>query len=407
MYRRFLLALLVAATAALSIVPAFAQGPVNDQFCAGGTTVVEPGTTVRNLALFGCSGVVRAGGTVDRDAVVFGGSLTIEQGARVNRTVAIVGGSVLIDGEVGSDVAIAGGSVNLSDTAVVGGNIRIAGGSLQRSPGATVRGSISQENNPRGVIPTFSPFVGTAPVQFFQGGLDFLRSILVALATAVLGVLVVVLFPVPTQRVAATAQGATAPSFGVGCLTLVITPIFLIALAITIIGIPLVLLLALAAAAAWYFGWITIGYIAGLRVLEALKVREITPVLAVIVGVLVIAFIGVVPVIGGLVNILVGTLGVGAVLLTRFGTRAYPSWPASGALDTGPSVGTPPAPGSGLVSTAPTTPTGIVATPPSAPATGSTGGDTPPTQESTGQADRPMLAAPPPEPPAANPPTGA
>ena len=400
MYRKFLLGLLFAAMAALTISPVFAQEPGGDQMCAGGTSIVGPGTTVRNLVLFGCSGVVRAGGTVNQDVAVFGGNLTIEQGARVNRNVAILGGTVQIDGEVGSNVAVAGGSVNLGDSAVIDGNVRVAGGSVQRSAGATVRGSISQENNPRGTLPAFGPFVTANPFRFFDGGFNFLRGLLGALATAVLGVLVVVLFPAHLQRVATTAQTELAPSLGVGCLTMVIAPIMLIALAITIIGIPLVVLLALAGAAAWYFGWITIGYIAGERILAALKVREIAPVLAVIVGVLLIAIVGEVPVAGGLVNILVGALGVGAVLLTRFGTRAYPAWPPSGTAVSNPPPSSPPAPTSGSTEIAPAA-SSMATVPGTAEASGS-GAVT--AQGSPVDAARTPIVPPPAEPPTASPP---
>ena len=65
----FLLALLLGALA----VPAFAQEPGGDKVCAGGSVVVGPGTTVRSLALFGCSGIVRSEATVTGDAVVMGG----------------------------------------------------------------------------------------------------------------------------------------------------------------------------------------------------------------------------------------------------------------------------------------------------------------------------------------------
>jgi hypothetical protein len=324
MKNRIWLAILLALLLASLTAPAFAQEPAGDKFCAGGSATVDAGTTVRNLTLFGCSGSVRSGGTVTNDAVVVGGSLHIEQGAHVNHNVAVIGGSVAVDGEIGGDVSVAGGSVTLSDTAVVNGNVRIAGGSIQRAGGATVRGTVSQENNPRFPVlprPAISPFPVLRP---FFGGFDFLRSLFSAIALAALGAVLVVLFPAPVRRVSDTAQHSFVPSVGVGCLTLVIAPFILVALAITIIGIPLVVLLAIAGAAAWYFGWITIGCLAGERILLALNARNVTPVLAAVVGVLLIALIGNAPVVGGIVSALVGLLGLGAVILTRFGTRPYP-----------------------------------------------------------------------------------
>ena len=301
----FVLALLLGSLA----VPAFAQEPGGDKVCAGGSVVVEPGTTVRSMALFGCSGVVRSEGTVTGDAVVMGGSLLIEKGARVSKGVAILGGSVVIDGEVGGDVSVAGGSVVLSDTAVVNGNLRIAGGTVQRSGGATVRGSVSQENNPRfpGVPPI--PVVPRVPFfgsRLFSGGFDFLHGVFSALAFAALGAVLVALFPAPVRRVSETAEHHFVPSVGVGCLTLIVSMFVIVGLVITIIGIPVVVLLVIVGAAAWCFGWISIGALAGERILRALNARNVAPVLAVVVGVLVIALVAEVPFFGGIVWLLVG-----------------------------------------------------------------------------------------------------
>ena len=51
------------------------------------------------------------------------------------------------------------------------------------------------------------------------------------------------------------------------------------------------------------------------------------PVLAVIVGILILMIVGQVPILGWLVSCIVGLLGMGAVVLTRFGTRVYPTPP--------------------------------------------------------------------------------
>lgn len=347
MKTKFFLALLIALTLALSAAPAWAQGRGRGgAMCAGGNTTVESGEIVDSLALFGCNGIVKSGATVSGDAVVFGGNLTVEKDARVNRNVAIFGGNATIGGQVQGDVAILGGAVSLEPTAVVDGSLHVLGGGYSKADGAIVRGGISQENNFR-----FSPSFGRVFLQPFTGfngvpgsingvdlvGFGLLRGLITALALAALGALLVVFFPQPTQRVMAAAQGSFGPSLGVGCLTLLVAPMLFLLLLITIVG-PVILVIALAAA--WIFGWIAVGYLAGQKILEALKVREILPVLAVIVGLLLLAIVGEVPCLGGLVSLLIGTLGVGAVVLTRFGTRPYPFAPAMATV--GPMLPMPP-----------------------------------------------------------------
>ncbi len=363
MKAKFFFALLLALALALSVTPAFAQGRGgNGNVCFGGNSTIESGETIDGLAIFGCNATVKSGATVNGGTVVFGGNLTVENGAHMIGDVAVFGGAVDIAGDVSGDVAIAGGSVHLDSTAVVNGSVRVVGGGVSQSEGATVRGGITRENNIR-INPGVGRVFVTPFMNQFNGaelaGLGLLRSIITAIALAALGALVVVFLPQPTQRVMATAQNQLAPSFGVGCLTLILLPVLLVALAITIIGIPVTVILAIVAAAAWIFGWIAIGYLAGERILEALKVREIAPVLAVIVGVFILAVIGAVPCLGGLIALLIGTLGVGAVVLTRFGTRPYPFQPALvpvGAL--------PPAP---MAPTGPVQPSAPVAPPPTPP----------------------------------------
>jgi uncharacterized membrane protein (DUF106 family) len=77
-------------------------------------------------------------------------------------------------------------------------------------------------------------------------------------------------------------------------------------------------------------GWIAISVIIGDRLLNALKAKNIVPILAMIVGVVALWLVTSVPFVGWIVWLFVATLAVGAVVLTRFGTRPYPpTTPAS------------------------------------------------------------------------------
>lgn len=323
MKTKLFLALLVAISLALSVTPAFAQsgkGGIDGNVCAGGSTTIESGKSVGDLLLFGCNGTVKSEANVNGDVAVFGGNLVIEKSATVQGDVAVFGGSVQMAGEVKGDIAIMGGAVNLGSTAVVNGSVRVLGGGVERDENAVVRGGITQENNAR-----FGPSFGRIFVPGVDGlsavGLGIVSGLIKALALAALGALLVVFFPQPTRRVVETAQGSFGPSLGVGCLTLLVMPMLFLLLLITCIG-PAIL--AIVVAVALTFGWLAIGYLAGEKILAALKAREVTPVVAVVVGVLTLAIIGQVPCLGWLITVLIGALGLGAVVLTRFGTRPYP-----------------------------------------------------------------------------------
>jgi hypothetical protein len=289
----------------------------------GGNIVVESGTAADDTVLFGGNATIRNGGSIG-DIVLFGGNLTVEAEGFVRGDAVLFGGNVDMAGTIDGDVVLIGGNLNLKPTAIVKGNVRLVGGHINRSAGAVIRGSVTEETrwNPR--INLGPPFINDPFITARNFGNNLLNSFITTLALAALGVLVLAFFPQPTRRVMDTAQSATLPSFGVGCLTIIVGGVLMIGLTVTLIGIPLTVLLGLTMAATWFFGWIALGYLIGEKVLQGLKVRDIAPMLAMVFGVILIGIIGQAPCVGLLASLLLGTLGVGAVVLTRFGTRLYP-----------------------------------------------------------------------------------
>ncbi len=149
---------------------------------------------------------------------------------------------------------------------------------------------------------------------------------------AALAVLVVMFWPEPTARAAEAVVGSPVAAGGLGLLTLIVVPAFLLVLLITILLSPVSLLGAILLVAAAAFGWIALGFEVGRRLAEAFN-WELHPAAAAGIGTLVFTFvlggIGQIPCLGFLVVLLGIALGLGGVLLTRFGSRAY--LPAGGA----------------------------------------------------------------------------
>lgn len=174
-----------------------------------------------------------------------------------------------------------------------------------------------------------NPFVyGNLPWGAVDGiAFGFAHSILTALALAALGALVVVFLPSQARRVSETAQKSALPSLGVGCLTVLVSLPLFVLLLVLVITIPAAILLPFAVTLAWLFGWIALGWLIGDKVLLAVQARESlrAPMVAVALGVLILALLGAVPVIGWLVGLGVGLIGLGAVILTGFGTQPYPT----------------------------------------------------------------------------------
>ena len=315
---------------AMMATPAFAQGPRGgDRFCTGGSETIGANETIDSLILFGCGARIQSGARVMKDIVSFGGNVVIEKGVQIDGDVVLFGGNLDLAGQVGRDAVLLGGNVTLQPTAVVDRDLVTVGGFVDKMEGAIVRGRISRGEGNAFSAFRFAPIFPAAIGGGLLGGLaglafGIVRSIFYALALAALCALTVTFMPAQTKQVADTAQKFAMPSMGVGCLTSFVAVTLGILLLITICGIPFGGLLLLALFVAWLFGWIALGRLTGEKLMEAFKAREILPVVAVVVGILVLAIIGIVPVIGWVVGLFIGLLGLGAVVLTRFGTRDYP-----------------------------------------------------------------------------------
>jgi hypothetical protein len=290
------------------------------------------------VILFGESLVIRQDETVDGDVVIFGGNLELQNGGRVRGDVACLGGRATVDGRIEGSLVVLGGTVDLKSNAVVNEDLFTLGSSVSRAEGATIRGQRIEglEWNWREWSDIPERWGAGEPWRWREGiAIDWfgsvVRLVLRTLALMALGVVLVLVLPKQTVQVAQTATQLPLPSAGVGLLTFVVLLVAVPLLVIICIGIPVVVLLAIAFVAAQLLGRAAIGLWVGERLLEALHARESQPVLEVAVGVALIELLTAVPCIGWLLGVVTSLAGLGAVVLTRFGTVPYP--PAAGATE--------------------------------------------------------------------------
>jgi len=291
---------------------------------------------------------LQTGEAIVGDTVILGGSLDMDEGSRIEGDVVIFGGRVTVDGEITGDLAAIGGGVHLRSHATVGGDVVAVGGSLDRDEGAAVAGKAVQTDRFH-----FEDMALTLPDNFRPGpdqrpsssGIDLLgtllhiiRAVTLAVVLGVMGMLVALLLPKHTQVVSQTILDASWTSFGVGLLTLVVALTVTIFLIVTICLSPVGLLLVLALVVAILFGWVVIGYVLGQRLILLLKKEEATsPLLSAFAGVFLLTLLqqglmvlGAIPCLGVLFWLLGAGLwlvatatGLGAVVLSRFGTQRY------------------------------------------------------------------------------------
>ena len=301
------------------------------------------------------------GETLDGNLIVMGGNATLEAGSLVRQDVVILGGNLLARGTIGGDINVVGGLVTLEEGAVVEGDVNTISGQLLQDEGAQVEGDV----NDNLTLPLF--FTGPARIEIpdFNGKLVAPFTTAMPLGTgvglvggvlwwlgrsfiwAILALLVGLFVPRNTERAASAAMLKPVVAGGLGCLTVLIAPAILLLLILTICGIPISLLGLLLLLAAWAFGIIALGLETGKRLAALMKQDWALPVSAMIgtflLTLLVNGLGALIPCIGWIVPVLVGMVGLGAALVTRFGAQALP----------GAQAVTPAAPGTQTIDTIP------------------------------------------------------
>jgi hypothetical protein len=279
--------------------------------------------------VFGDNYILRSGEELDGSLVVFGGSAILEENTTVYGDVVILGGNLEADGLVTGNVIGIGGNIDLGDNAIVQQDIIVFGSNLDQALGASVQGDIIDNitgplifNLPRDMrMPVFR--MGVNP--FFQ----LIWFTLRALLWAILAVVLVLFFPKGVNQVGRTIVRQPLVSGGLGLLAVIIFPVILVILLITLICSPLSVLGFLLLAAAWAFGLIALGLELGMRLSKIFN-QDWAPALSAGVGTLILIIVlngleAIIPCVGWVFPGLAGMVGLGAVILTRFGTQPHPA----------------------------------------------------------------------------------
>ncbi|WP_144925003.1 bactofilin family protein [Halorubrum salsamenti] len=272
---------------------------------AGSVRIAETGRVDGNVQV--AAGTVLVAGAVGGDAEVGAGSFDLMETGRIDGSLDVGAGSITVDGAVGGDVRAAADSVAIGPNADVGGEFRYDADEFTRSPDATVAGGVVEDTSLGG--DTGVGFGGDLVPSWFGP----VYGVAVNLA---LGAVLLLAFPRFSRGVAHRIGDRPLASGGVGLLALIVVPILLALVAITVVGIPLALAGIAAYVVALWVGSVYGQYALGSRALD--RIDRPNRWAALLLGVVGVALIGLVPWVGGLVDLLVLLFGLGAL---AFGLR--------------------------------------------------------------------------------------
>lgn len=285
--------------------------------------------------------VVAAGETRD-NVISFGGDVVID--GKVRKAVFVIGGSITVSGEVGDSVVGVGSAITIKATAVIKGDLVGLGGTVVKEPGFKIEGDAVYFKSSELTGKIFKEGLkGVFSVSFWPIILVFkLVNLFIWL---IVGIVMAALFPRQITFAAGELRRHFWPTFGVGLLALICFTVFVTfaaVLCLVLIGIPILLSLVVIGVIVKIFGRIVLLFIFGESLAAAVNKHHISPLNAVLLGLLVFGLIGFIPFLGFFFSSLLGILGWGIALRTKFGTAA--NWFHHGPHPSVPLPSGPPAP---------------------------------------------------------------
>ncbi len=290
--------------------------------------------------LVAAGGQINVGGGVDDDILAAGGRVVLTGDA--GGDVRVAGGNVRLEGSVAEDVLVTGGMVIVAADAQIGGDLMFSGGQMRldgRVDGDVIgsSGNYSRDGSIGGSeeVTSGSPEPEAGPPSIGDRVLGVVRRYL---AILVVGALLLWLAPRLLQAPAARARTSPLPSLGVGFLGVIgyilgVLAIILVAVLLSIVfgllgfgslvatlGSGALLVIAVLtfafALVIAFVGDAIVGLAAGGLLLRsgegATRVRSLA---AMAIGLAVVVILTAIPVIGGILELLVVLIAVGALLL--------------------------------------------------------------------------------------------
>lgn len=254
---------------------------------------------------FGGAITVEPGNVLCGDVTIVGGAVSIQGLVRGN--ILAFGSTILLDGGVSGDIRLFGGSIHFGVRSYVSGNINLYGSRVDGEKEVRKGGTFDDHSKNTGL---FGLGAFNLPIWFL-------------LLMIPLGLLYTRFFPEHIMFVSATVKNQTRRSLLIGLLSALLAPAILLILIALIISIPLALIVLLVLLIAWTAGTIALCWMLGEQVIRAFTTRPSTRYLQVMVGVIMLAVFITLPFIGWIVFLGTGIVGLGAVFLSRFGTRLY------------------------------------------------------------------------------------
>lgn len=259
---------------------------------------------------------------IDEDAVVDG---------TVTGALFVISGTATVNGSLDGDVTVINGTINLGESATVANDVVLIDGEMNRAEGSTVGGEVHDRS-----------------FAFYDWQLTFL-SILFWVGTTIVILLAGLLFAAVGGRQLTGAGNLITERPGGVILAALIAgiglPVAAVVAIVTLVGIPVgIAVLIFLLPALWFTGYLVAGTKLGNVILNRRTATTDSehPYLAAVLGLAILQFASLIPVLGFTLAWIAGFVGTGAVAY-----YAWRGWRGAGTIEgPAPTIAAQPAPAS-------------------------------------------------------------
>ncbi len=274
---------------------------------------------------------------IGEDLTASGFNIYLRNQANIGGNARLAAGTIVLDGPIAGSLVAAAGTLTINQP--IAGDARLTVGKLIFGPNAKIGGTLTyfapapidipstvasadrvkfEKFEQGSAASTVRDAVGKSMPRFWPSffGLLFGFVLTIVFLVAAAAVLLA-LAPNLVETLRQDATAAPFKSIGMGLLGMGMLVGLVPVSAMTLIGIPLIPFVMLAAVALWVAGYLLGIYATAMHVIGAFREAPKTPVgriLAVALGLTVIATLNFVPIIGWLINLAIVFLGLGAIV---------------------------------------------------------------------------------------------
>lgn len=304
------------------------DGMIDGNLNAVGQRIAVNGEICRSLRAFAQS--LNVSSRVEGDMVAFASEVTLGSDAEIGRDLAAFGTEVYLDGVIGSDAYVYANIVTV--TGRIEGDLKISANKISIAPGAYVGGDFNYESKTKAKISAESQILGetrwkkrtsdsesSGIVNWIPPPGGILWSIVFFVGSILMGILVILISRGAVHSVVDEIRTNGAVSGFLGLAIVALMPVLIVLTGITLLGLPVALAGITVYALFFFIGKVFASIALGAFLLGLVrKGKKISLGWSLVLGMLILALLFKIPVLGWFIYLGAWSVGVGAIVIRIF-----------------------------------------------------------------------------------------